>query len=895
MDDGQSKMNAPSAGSLAAGDRNIVSMANCSAAPSNPAASSPPPPQQISRRGVSSPPLPCNDAIPHPDAIVISNCSALAAPPLPPAPAATRIIVARPPLNVYQTIAIIRDDNDAVVCEDPEHPGKKKRIIMTQLSLDACSNKDFGNNTIKAGDGAPVVKKEEKSNKKEIPVPTITTVKRYDRDVPPNYAIPQSYIRNVCPTYEEVDETVEYNIDAEDEFWWMENTQFGPFAQAKIIMGDEKEPSSESLINHPIDNSIDIKIPDAVKSEENFLKQMNEKNGRKKMRKILKSSKSSESGDNSMVLDQTNSDNNISAPPPPPPTTSHHPNMTIEQVLLLNPKYLYSQHSMRALLQKYNPKLPLRIFEQMMDALEKATGFESIMTISQAEEILVTKISRLVDIFGPLSAKERRLEEEMEEQYVSRWLKNTTTTTTTDAESQQQQPLPILAQPVTLPAVIHQVYNYWVAKRSKLKKPLLRRYCPPTAASDQNPHQVFRQRDKEKRRLRKKRQNYIEAYKKMKQLKMDFERVGVLCELILQREKVNSMLVELTNEYFEERLHGWTNTSGAPRQSRTLNRGMIESVLNVPQYFDDGLITRVRGGKKRQRPQVGWNADVRDPSPIPPTLGVVPGVNLPPLPNPASMTNLPQGTKPSPLPVMVAAPPSNIVVAGHDDGLPAPSFLQPLASRESYPITNWDDAVPSIPSYVNGNLTTQPDKFRHRPRLGRGGRINIDRVPCPAEYANEGTPPAPTVITYGPPMKRFGYDIGTLGADGPASGVGPERVTGTNAESAPKVPPAQCLADLLPKSLGDTVALSRRIEEICALGLMEDNQNPQGSNSTTVGSSTLVTSASNNGNTASSTSAVAAVTWAEEMDEVLVPIVDWMEAPEALNLWGSEKFVIGPL
>jgi hypothetical protein len=33
----------------------------------------------------------------------------------------------------------------------------------------------------------------------------------------------------------------------------------------------------------------------------------------------------------------------------------------------------------------------------------------------------------------------------------------------------------------------------------------------------------------------------------------------------------------------------------------------------------------------------------------------------------------------------------------------------------------------------------------------------------------------------------------------------------------------------------------------------------------------------------------------EEMDEVLIPIQDWFEAPESMKIYGSEKFVIGPL
>ena len=75
------------------------------------------------------------------------------------------------------------------------------------------------------------------SNKKEIPVPTITIVRRYDRDVAPDYDIPQSYVRYVCPSYNEVlEDTVDYNLDAEDEAWWRNNQDFGPSATANIIV-----------------------------------------------------------------------------------------------------------------------------------------------------------------------------------------------------------------------------------------------------------------------------------------------------------------------------------------------------------------------------------------------------------------------------------------------------------------------------------------------------------------------------------------------------------------------------------------------------------------------------------------------------------------------------------
>jgi enhancer of polycomb-like protein len=271
-------------------------------------------------------------------------------------------------------------------------------------------------------------------------------------------------------------------------------------------------------------------------------------------------------------------------------------------------------------------------------------------------------------------------------------------------------------------------------------------------------------------------------------------------------------------------------------------------------------------------------------------------------------------------------PPRNIVVAGHDDGYPAPNFLQPLASRESHFVTSWDynnnssiNGALSMPSYINGISTTTPptasvrveESFRHRPRLGRGGRIIIDRIPMVHHhYGNSSSSssnnaphhkPPPTVITYGSSQmkRRFG-----------TTNNNNDRVV--NGEYTTNPPQHYDL--LLQPSLGDTTALTRKIEEICALGLMEDyhtarsnstssSSNNNNNNNKGGGTSSSGTSATahNSGSlstgipimtTAAGTSSSLAM---EEMDEVLIPIQDWFEAPESMKIYGSEKFVIGPL
>ena len=44
--------------------------------------------------------------------------------------------------------------------------------------------------------------------------------------------------------------------------------------------------------------------------------------------------------------------------------------------------------------------------------------------------------------------------------------------------------------------VIADVYQYWLAKRTARGRSLLRRFVPPTAPDDTNPHHVFRPREK---------------------------------------------------------------------------------------------------------------------------------------------------------------------------------------------------------------------------------------------------------------------------------------------------------------------------------------------------------------------------------------------------------------
>jgi hypothetical protein len=84
-----------------------------------------------------------------------------------------------------------------------------------------------------------------------------------------------------------------------------------------------------------------------------------------------------------------------------------------------------------------------------------------------------------------------------------------------------------ISQPIALKALLdksgcdttfiykisNDLFRYWLSKREKTGKPLVRKYWPPVLASDTNPHQVFRLRDKERYRLRRHRRNDLDSFR----------------------------------------------------------------------------------------------------------------------------------------------------------------------------------------------------------------------------------------------------------------------------------------------------------------------------------------------------------------------------------------------
>lgn len=308
-------------------------------------------------------------------------------------------------------------------------------------------------------------------------------------------------------------------------------------------------------------------------------------------------------------------------------------------------------------------------------------------------------------------------------------------------------------------------------------------------------------------------------------------KVRVLVDLIQRREKLNKCILDMQCDWFEQRVYSMIDTSGLPRESDRITHQIVEESLNVPKYFDTQNIDR---GKKRKRKRastgIGAKGGSRLSSPIP----MNGNANLPVNSN-SSQTQV-AALNPaisSQVPIRICADQTN-----------PPPLLHPLKTRESY-ATTWENAVPFIPSYVNAK-PTQTTRFRHRPRIGRGGRIIIDRIPKPSDSFTQSI----SVFT---------------------SGVGMQMTSLGNNH----------MLDLLPRPL-DRKRTSRRIEEISAGALHDDEERPV--NKPSARGTSLLPSITISGTSAATDDD-------NNTQHVLVKFSDWTETDE--QVWGSEISTFG--
>ena len=158
--------------------------------------------------------------------------------------------------------------------------------------------------------------------KDDIPVPTIKTVDTYKHDIKPDYSIKTSYVRYNRPSQKELQENLEYVVDAEDEEWLHNNRKFGGSIDATpaAVATTEAEQHGEDAV--------------AANDQDNV---------------------------------QSSSSTSLSDIAKKTPTTT--------------------------------VQLPLDMFEIMIDVLEKATGFDMIVPIGHAEDIILERLPQLYQMY----------------------------------------------------------------------------------------------------------------------------------------------------------------------------------------------------------------------------------------------------------------------------------------------------------------------------------------------------------------------------------------------------------------------------------------------------------------------------------------------------------------
>ncbi|CAH2005786.1 unnamed protein product [Acanthoscelides obtectus] len=100
------------------------------------------------------------------------------------------------------------------------------------------------------------------------------------------------------------------------------------------------------------------------------------------------------------------------------------------------------------------------------------------------------------------------------------------------------------------------IFDYWLNKRLKMQHPLILTVKTEqrAGAAANNPYLAFRRRT-EKMQTRKNRKNDEASYEKMLKLRRDLCRAVTLLELVKRREKIKREYVHLTIEVFEKRYH----------------------------------------------------------------------------------------------------------------------------------------------------------------------------------------------------------------------------------------------------------------------------------------------------------------------------------------------------
>ncbi|KAK8792946.1 hypothetical protein WA158_005110 [Blastocystis sp. Blastoise] len=289
--------------------------------------------------------------------------------------------------------------------------------------------------------------------------------------------------------------------------------------------------------------------------------------------------------------------------------------------------------------------------------------------------------------------------------------------------------------------IAEKVHDYWLAKRKKLGKPLLRRYWPVTSITDSNPHLVFRPRERpEKYRFRKHRKYEGEIHEKLNSLLSILENSIGLCNEIKLRENLKFKKIVLLNEIFEQYIYDLDHPDG-PERSITISEPLpyqkmftrlvslsaslpvTLSTLSLSSLNPSMSSTPFSSSTSTMNKKMTFirNQNTLSEASIPVSPLVTPETLFYKYSRSLQQANgyysLEKGLEPHPVPTLAVKTPNTDY-----------STLGWLTPNES------PSAYTSIPAEKYRSSRIDPDtvdlsKIQIRGRIGRGNRIIIDRLP----------------------------------------------------------------------------------------------------------------------------------------------------------------------
>lgn len=151
-------------------------------------------------------------------------------------------------------------------------------------------------------------------------------------------------------------------------------------------------------------------------------------------------------------------------------------------------------------------------------------------------------------------------------------------------------------------STLDDIYGYWKRKRERLKKPLLRRFWPPTQEGNADPHATFRQRSKERYRLRRtRRSDDNDAYRRLAWVRHGLAQALDLLSLVQRREEAKLELVTIAADSFEQAVFEATDTTGTQRRPAVLKNRRFEH--RAASAAATRHRSRQRKGQKREARQ----------------------------------------------------------------------------------------------------------------------------------------------------------------------------------------------------------------------------------------------------------------------------------------------------